>query len=141
MCYYQMTCFRAERNATAERPPFKSSQSKDYHVSGPIPSTPGALDDRELKLMIGAVASVLFIASLGQTVVTTALPTILSELGGLSQITWVITAYLMAATVGAPVFPRGTAVTLVFPRGTHRLRAANPLRTEWVQRVQRVQLP
>lgn len=103
MCYYQMTCFRAERNATAERPPFKSSQSKDYHVSGPIPSTPGALDDRELKLMIGAVASVLFIASLGQTVVTTALPTILSELGGLSQITWVITAYLMAATVGAPV--------------------------------------
>ncbi|UWS80707.1 MFS transporter [Phaeobacter sp. G2] len=72
-------------------------------MNGPIPSPPAPLDDRELKLMIGAIASVLFIASLGQTVVTTALPTILSELGGLAQITWVITAYLMAATVGAPI--------------------------------------
>lgn len=51
-----------------------------------------------------AVSMVLFLASLGQTVVTTALPIILSDLGGLDQITWVITAYLMAATVSAPVF-------------------------------------
>ncbi|MWD27687.1 MFS transporter [Aquicoccus sp. SCR17] len=41
---------------------------------------------------------------MGQTVVTTALPTIVGELGGLDQITWVITAYLLAATIGAPVF-------------------------------------
>lgn len=51
-----------------------------------------------------AIACVLFLASLGQTVVTTALPIIVGDLGGLDQIAWVITAYLAAATVAAPVF-------------------------------------
>lgn len=68
--------------------------------SGSVPRSDGA----KLKLVLVAVASVLFLASLGQTVVTTALPIIVGELGGLDQITWVITAYLLAATVGAPVF-------------------------------------
>lgn len=63
-----------------------------------------ALDWTRIRLVYGAVAVTLFLASLGQTVVTTALPTIVGELGGLDQITWVITAYLLAATVGAPVF-------------------------------------
>ena len=57
-----------------------------------------------LWLIFGAVASVLFLASLGQTVVAPALPIIVGDLGGLDQIAWVITAYLLAATVGAPVF-------------------------------------
>lgn len=69
----------------------------------PTPSTTDGQNGPRLRLVMLAVVSVLFIASLGQTVVTTALPAILSDLGGLSQITWVITAYLMAATVGSPV--------------------------------------
>ena len=76
-------------------------------MPAPTPSTTGnpdsAPDSARVRLIVLAAASVLFLASLGQTVVTTALPTILSDLGGLSQITWVITAYLMAATVGSPV--------------------------------------
>ncbi|MDK3017134.1 MDR family MFS transporter [Pseudodonghicola flavimaris] len=72
-------------------------------MPAPTPSVTEGPDSTRIRLVILAAASVLFIASLGQTVVTTALPTILSDLGGLSQITWVITAYLMAATVGAPV--------------------------------------
>lgn len=62
------------------------------------------IDRAKLKLTFVAVASVLLLASLGQTVVTTALPIIVGDLGGLDQMAWVITAYLMAATVGAPVF-------------------------------------
>ena len=62
------------------------------------------MEPRRLVAIFLAVSSVLFLASLGQTVVTTALPVILGDLGGMDQITWVITAYLMAATVSAPVF-------------------------------------
>lgn len=56
-----------------------------------------------VRLAILAAAAVLFLASLGQTSVSPALPIIVGQLGGLDHITWVITAYLLAATVGAPV--------------------------------------
>lgn len=68
------------------------------------PTAADGIDYAKLRLVFAAVCSVLFLASMGQTVVTTALPIIVGELGGLDQITWVITAYLLAATVGAPVF-------------------------------------
>ncbi len=71
------------------------------------PTPPNAtepVDWSRIRLVFAAVAVTLFLASLGQTVVTTALPIIVGELGGLDQITWVITAYLLAATVGAPIF-------------------------------------
>ena len=54
-------------------------------------------------LVLAAVAVTLLFASLGQTIVSTALPTIVADLGGLDHITWVITAYLLASTVSAPV--------------------------------------
>ncbi|WP_238366001.1 MFS transporter [Mesobacterium pallidum] len=57
-----------------------------------------------MRLTLMSAAGVLFLASLGQTSVSTALPIIVGQLGGLDHITWVITAYLLAATVGAPVF-------------------------------------
>lgn len=56
-----------------------------------------------VRLAILAAAAVLFLASLGQTSVSPALPIIVGQLGGLEYITWVVTAYLLAATVGAPV--------------------------------------
>jgi len=55
-------------------------------------------------LIIGAVAAVLLLASLGQTIVSTALPTIVGELGGLDHLTWVVTAYLLSSTVVAPIY-------------------------------------
>src|SRR5690606_19224508 len=55
-------------------------------------------------LIIGAVAIVLLLASLGQTIVSTALPTIVGELGGLDHLTWVVTAYLLSSTVVAPIY-------------------------------------
>lgn len=62
------------------------------------------IHEGRVRLTLIAAAGVLFLASLGQTSVSTALPIIVGQLGGLEHITWVITAYLLAATVGAPVF-------------------------------------
>ena len=46
----------------------------------------------------------LFLAALDQTVVATALPTIVGELGGLEYYSWVVTAYLLSATVSTPIY-------------------------------------
>ncbi len=50
-------------------------------------------------LMLG-----MLIASLDQTIVATALPTIVSDLGGLNQLSWVVTGYLLASTVSTPLW-------------------------------------
>src|SRR4051794_10512187 len=47
---------------------------------------------------------VLLIAALDQTIVATALPTIVGDLGGLDRISWVISAYLLAQTVVTPIY-------------------------------------
>ena len=53
---------------------------------------------------LGAVASLLMLAALDQTIVTTALPAIVSDLGRLDQLSWVVTAYLLTSTVSAPLY-------------------------------------
>src|SRR4051794_35749608 len=57
-----------------------------------------------LGLVIGALLLVMLLASLDQTIVSTALPTIVGELGGLEHISWVVTAYLLAVTVVTPLY-------------------------------------
>lgn len=52
---------------------------------------------------IGLLMSML-LAALDQTIVSTALPSIVGELNGLDHIAWVITAYLLAATIGLPIY-------------------------------------
>jgi EmrB/QacA subfamily drug resistance transporter len=47
---------------------------------------------------------VLLMASLDQTIVSTALPTIVGDLGGLSHLSWVVTSYLLASTVVSPLY-------------------------------------
>src|SRR3954451_5144418 len=48
----------------------------------------------------------MLLASLDQTIVSTALPTIVRDLGGLDQLSWVVTAYLLTATVSTPLWGR-----------------------------------
>ena len=45
-----------------------------------------------VRVIFGALLLVLFLASLDQTIVATALPTIVGELGGLEHLSWVVTA-------------------------------------------------
>src|SRR4051794_41708956 len=47
---------------------------------------------------------VLLLASLDQTIVSTALPTIVGDLGGLQHLSWVVTAYLLASTIVGPLY-------------------------------------
>jgi len=61
-------------------------------------------DGRQLRLVLGALLLVMLLASLDQTIVSTALPTIVGELGGLEHISWVVTAYLLAVTVVTPLY-------------------------------------
>src|SRR5882757_1287627 len=48
----------------------------------------------------------MLLASLDQTIVSTALPTIVGDLGSLTDLSWVVTAYLLAATVSMPIWGR-----------------------------------
>ena len=48
----------------------------------------------------------MLLASLDQTIVATALPTIVSDLGGIDRLSWVVTAYLLTATVTIPLWGR-----------------------------------
>ena len=57
-----------------------------------------------MRLIFAALMLVLLLASLDQTIVSTALPTIVGDLGGLSHLSWVVTAYLLASTVSGPLY-------------------------------------
>ena len=57
-----------------------------------------------VRLIFGALMLVLLLASLDQTIVSTALPTIVGDLGGVTHLSWVVTAYLLASTVVGPLY-------------------------------------
>src|ERR1700678_390455 len=62
------------------------------------------LPRRAVLLIIGALMMGMALAALDQTIVSTALPTIVGDLKGGSHIAWGITAYLLAATVSTPLW-------------------------------------
>jgi len=55
-------------------------------------------------VVMSGLMLVMLLASLDQTIVSTALPTIVRELGGLAHLSWVVTAYLLAVTVVTPLY-------------------------------------
>jgi EmrB/QacA subfamily drug resistance transporter len=57
-----------------------------------------------VRVIFGALMLVILLASLDQTIVATALPTIVGDLGGLQHLSWVVTAYLLASTVTGPLY-------------------------------------
>ena len=67
-------------------------------------SSPAVAPKPRIGLIFGALLLGMLLASLDQTIVSTALPTIAGELGGLDQLSWVVTAYLLASTVTTPLW-------------------------------------
>lgn len=53
---------------------------------------------------VTALLAALFMAAMEMTVVSTAMPTVVGDLGGIHRYAWVFTAYMLAATVTVPVF-------------------------------------
>jgi EmrB/QacA subfamily drug resistance transporter len=72
----------------------------DIAGNGALPG----LSRRSILLIIGALMLGMLLAALDQTIVSTALPTIVGDLKGGSHIAWVITAYLLATTVSTPLW-------------------------------------
>ena len=66
----------------------------------PIPD----LSHRRILIIIGALMLGMFLAALDQTIVSTALPTIVADLHGASHLSWIVVAYLLAATVSTPLW-------------------------------------
>jgi EmrB/QacA subfamily drug resistance transporter len=62
------------------------------------------LTGRALATVFAALMLGMFLAALDQTIVSTALPTIVGDLGGLSHLSWVVTSYLLASTVSTPIY-------------------------------------
>ena len=60
--------------------------------------------DQPVRVVFGALMLVMLLASLDQTIVSTALPTIVGELGGLEHLSWIVTAYMLATTVVTPLY-------------------------------------
>ena len=59
---------------------------------------------QRVRVIFGALILVFLLASLDQTIVSTALPTIVGDFGGLQHLSWVVTAYLLASTVSGPLY-------------------------------------
>jgi EmrB/QacA subfamily drug resistance transporter len=66
----------------------------------PVEATP----HRRVLIVIGALMLTMLLAALDQTIVSTALPTIVGELGGLNHLSWVVTSYLLAITIVTPLY-------------------------------------
>src|SRR4051812_32087433 len=76
-------------------------------MTNQAPSTTSVQGERshaEIMVIISALMLAMFLAALDQTIVSTALPTIASDLHGLSKYSWVATAYLLTSAVSTPLY-------------------------------------
>jgi EmrB/QacA subfamily drug resistance transporter len=85
-------------------PSSQASQAASPASAGDANGALPGLSHRSVLLIIGALMLGMLLAALDQTIVSTALPTIVGDLGGGSHIAWVITAYLLATTVSTPLW-------------------------------------
>ncbi|MEO7652226.1 MAG: MFS transporter, partial [Bryobacteraceae bacterium] len=69
-----------------------------------IPDNPSELSHSQILVVFSGLVMVLLLAALDSTIVATALPTIVGELGGMERLAWVVTAYLLAQTIVTPLY-------------------------------------
>jgi EmrB/QacA subfamily drug resistance transporter len=62
------------------------------------------LSHKQILIVFGGLMAGMLLAALDQTIVSTALPTIVGEFGGLEHLSWVVTAYLLTSTAATPIF-------------------------------------
>src|SRR5438445_9032356 len=95
------SCFSGSRSSGSRR--------RTEMELGPM-STPGAtttgtqLTHRQIQTVFLGLMAGMLVAALDQTIVATALPTIVGDLGGLSHLSWVVTAYLLTSTISVPLY-------------------------------------
>jgi EmrB/QacA subfamily drug resistance transporter len=62
------------------------------------------LSHRQILIAFSGLVLAMLLAALDSTIVSTALPTIVSEMGGLEHLAWVVTGYLLAQTIVTPIY-------------------------------------
>jgi EmrB/QacA subfamily drug resistance transporter len=95
--------------ASATPPPAGDPAPARSGADGAVAASDGGgiplgLSRRRILLIIGALLLGMLLSSLDQTIVSTALPTIIGDLKGGSHLAWVITAYLLTSTVSTPLW-------------------------------------
>ena len=70
---------------------------------GAAPQAAG-LTHRQILVVFSGLMAGMLLAALDQTIVSTALPTIVGDLGGLDHLSWVVTAYLLTTTASTPLY-------------------------------------
>jgi len=65
---------------------------------------PTRFTHRQIMVILTGLMTGMLLAALDQTIVSTALPTIVGDLGGLQHLSWVVTAYLLASTASTPLY-------------------------------------
>lgn len=73
-------------------------------LGAPPGAGPVRLSHRQIQVVFVGLMAGTFLAALDQTVVATAMPTIVGELGGLNHYSWVVTSYMLTSTVSTPLY-------------------------------------
>lgn len=81
-----------------------SGADLDPFEPGAAPPLAGQFTHRQILVIFSGLMLGMMLAALDSTIVATALPTIVGELGGVDHIAWVITAYLLTTTVSTPLY-------------------------------------
>ncbi|WP_042372690.1 MDR family MFS transporter [Streptacidiphilus neutrinimicus] len=85
-----------------------SEISTDTPVTPPGPEAPADgpnyLSHKQIMVVMGGLMAGMLLAALDQSIVGTALPTIVSQLGGIDKLSWVVTAYLLTSTAATPLW-------------------------------------
>ncbi|HEU0198457.1 MAG TPA: MDR family MFS transporter [Nevskiaceae bacterium] len=68
------------------------------------PPVPMSVPPRQFRIAFAGLLLVLTLAALDQNIVTTALPQIVADLGGLERLAWVVTAFMLTSTISAPLY-------------------------------------
>ena len=78
----------------------ESAMSSNHEAAAQMP----VLTHRQIQVVLGGLMLGMLVAALGQTVVATALPTIVGELGGQDKLAWVVSATLLTSTASTPIW-------------------------------------
>ena len=82
------------------------TQSATAPETGANPASPGSdfRPDRRFWAVYASLLVVMFLSAMDQTIMGTALPTIVGDLGGAAHMAWILTAYILSLTVAMPVY-------------------------------------
>lgn len=87
-----------------ERPTEPAQPATAAGAPPPAPDGSTYLSHRQILIVLGGLMTGMLLAALDQSIVGTALPRIVSDLGGLDKLAWVVTAYLLTSTASTPLW-------------------------------------